>query len=82
MAFPSIQIVKTGVAILLFFIGIIVSSIFVFIRDGRFDKEDVTGLLVVTGVVIGLYFGIRWALPELFSAIVPNKLQEVFSILG
>lgn len=81
-AFPSIQIVKTGIAILIFFVAIIVSSIFVFARDGSFSKEDVSGLLVITAVVIGLYFAIRWALPDLFSMIAPQSLQEVFSILG
>lgn len=76
----AVPILKTGIAILILFVGIIIASIFVFTRDGSFSKEDVTGLLVVTAVVVGLYFGIRWALPDLFS-LVPQKLQEVFSVL-
>lgn len=81
-AFPSIPILKTGVAILILLVGVILASIFVFTRDGSFSSDDVKGLLVVTAVVIGLYFAIRWALPELFSTYVPVKLQEVFSVLG
>lgn len=81
-AFPQIPILKTGVAVLILFVGIIIASLFVFTRDGNFSREDVQGFLIVTVVVVGLYFGIRWALPELFSTLVPSKLQEIFSVLG
>lgn len=82
MAFPSIPILRTGIAILLFFVGIIIASIFTISRDGQFGKDDISGFLTIVAVVIGLYFALRWALPELFSTYVPIKLQEVFSILG
>lgn len=77
----NIPILKTGVLILFFMVGIVLSTILIFVRDGSFSAEDVKGLLVVTAVVIGLYFGIRWALPDLFQ-IVPSGLKEVFSVLG
>lgn len=82
MIFPSIPIVKTGFAVVILFIGIIIASLFVFTRDGNFGKEDVQGFLVVCMVVIGLYFAVKYTLPELFSSLVPNKLQEVFSVLS
>ena len=81
-AFPSVPILKTGVAVLILFVGIIISTLFVFARDGNFSSDDVKGFLVVVAVVIGLYFAIRWALPELFSAYVPEKLKEVFSVIA
>lgn len=80
-AFPSIGIVKSGVAILIFLIGIILACLWTFARDGSFSSDDVKGLLVVTGLVVAIYFAIRWAAPELF-AILPNYTKEVFSILG
>lgn len=80
-AFPSIGIVKSGIAILIFLIGVILACLWTFARDGSFSPDDVKGLLVVTAIVIAIYFGIRWALPDLFN-IVPNGLKEVFSVLG
>lgn len=79
--FPSVPIVKTGIAILIFGIGIIISTLFVFTRDGSFGKDDIQGLLVVTALVIGLYFLIRWTLPDLFS-ILPSGIKETFSIFS
>lgn len=78
---PQIDIVKSGVAILIFFVGIIISSLVVLTSDGKFDKDDVKGFLVITGVVVALYFGIKFALPDLFS-LLPSYTREVFSILG
>ena len=80
-AFPQIGIIKTGVAILMFLIGIILACLWTFARDGSFDASDVKGLLLVTGLVIGIYFAIKFTLPELFSSL-PNNLKEVFSTLG
>lgn len=76
----DIPILKTGVAILIFFVGIIIASIFVFTRDGSFSAEDTKGLLTVAGVVIALYFGIRWALPDLFT-VLNDFSGGAFSIL-
>lgn len=77
----NIPILKTGVLIMFFMVGIILSTIFVFVRDGSFSAEDVKGLLVVAGVVIALFFAIKYFLPDLFS-LLPNNLKENFSMLG
>ena len=80
-AFPSVGIVKSGVAILIFLIGVILACLWTFARDGSFSGDDVKGLLVVTGLVVVIYFAVRWAVPDLF-AIIPGGLKETFSILG
>jgi hypothetical protein len=75
----GVPIVKTGVAILLFGVGVILSCLFIFLKDGKFEKEEVRGLIVILVLVVVIYFGIKMALPELFSAIAPQKLQEVMN---
>jgi DMSO/TMAO reductase YedYZ heme-binding membrane subunit len=73
----NLPIIKTGIAILIFLIGIILGSLWVFMRDGKFEKSEIQGLVVVIILVAVIYFVIKMTLPELFSTIAPQRLQEV-----
>lgn len=80
-AWPAVPIAKTGVALLIFFVGIIIAAIAVLTSDGSFDSSDIKGLLTIVAILVALYFGIRFALPDLFS-VINNFSGGAFSIFG
>ena len=73
----GIPVIRTGSFILLFLVGCILGSMWIFLKDGKLEAEEIKGLIVVIVLVVAIYFGIRYALPELFSSIAPQRLQEV-----
>lgn len=77
-AFPSIPIFKSGIALVLLLISVILVMFFSFVSDGRFTMDEVKALLIIVLLMIGFYLVIRFALPDLFS-IIPESTKQLFS---
>lgn len=79
MMFPQIGILKTGFALVLILIGILLVMLFTYAKDG-FSKDEIWALLIIVAVMVGIYLIVKHFVPALFS-VLPERLKEVFSIL-
>lgn len=75
MVFPDVPIVKAGVGIILLLISITLVMLFVFVRDGRFTKEEVYAMVFIIVIMLGVYWVTKKTLPELYS-LFPQGLKE------
>ena len=76
--YPSIEIIKTGFALILIMAAIAIVMVFVFAADKKVDKMEVFMFFALLGTMVGIYFVVKNFIPELF-ALLPESLKEVFS---
>lgn len=80
--FPQIPIFKSGVALILIMIAVLVVLLFTLASDGNFSKEDMQMTLLIIAIMVGIYFVVKHFIPGLFS-IFPDETKQIFdSIVG
>lgn len=78
--FPQIPLIKTGIVFVLILISITIAMIWTAASDGKFDRSDVIGMLVIIAIMFGVFYIFKHFLPELFS-FIPENTKEVFSFV-
>jgi hypothetical protein len=78
-AFASVPILKTGFALILLMIAILLVLLFTYAQDG-IKKDEIYALLIVVAIMIGIGYVVNHYIPDLF-AVIPDGLKGPFSII-
>lgn len=76
--FPSVPILKTGVALILIMVGIALTLVFVFAADKKITNQEIIMFFAILITMFIIYYVTNRFAPEIFS-ILPESTKQVLN---
>ena len=78
----SFPVLKVGKPILLIFVSVLLSVIYLFSLDKKLDKQEIFTIILISALLAGSYYAIYSTIPEIFSVFPDITKQTIFSAFG